>query len=96
MSPTARIVFIAIIALLIAAAWVVVRVVDRGRPTAPLPEDADIAPDDMEAVMRALTVVQHNYAALVRENDDLKTRFRELQAERDHWRTQALRNKPAG
>lgn len=64
----------------------------RKRVSAPPPagqEPAAVA-ESMDSVMRALALVQRRYAALVRLYDETQTELRETEAERDHWKRQAL------
>lgn len=87
------------IAMLLAAIVVVVLLAvlaqQRRRP-APLPADpaADPAVTDesVDAVMRALALVQHRYAALARQYDAGQARIREL--EDDNARLRRGRNSP--
>lgn len=83
-------------AALLAVGGSVVFLPHRRRPRqAPAP-GAELPAADAEStdsVMRALTLVQHRYAALVRLYDETQTRLRDTEIERDHWKRQALDGK---
>lgn len=76
--------------ILVAAAFVVFGLRRRVPPVPPLDGEPVGVADSLDSVMRALTLVQHRYAALVRLYDDTQTRLRETEVERDHWKRMAL------